>query len=201
MIKPGIAFLYIAAAAGIVAWVKVAPKLLEGRPPITAAPTSPAPRTVPDFTLTDQRGQSVTKASLSGRIWLANFIFSSCPGPCLDLTKHMRDLQEVFASRERLVLVSFSIDPANDTLEKLAAYANQVGAGPRWLFLTGQRATTARIAKDGFLFPLSADPSSFDHSERIAVVDARGMVRGWFDSHSPELIASVSKLVEKLQTE
>jgi protein SCO1/2 len=110
----------------------------------------------------------------------------------------MRSIQEALADRPEVDLVSFSIDPANDTPAKLAEYAQQVGAGPKWHFLTGERAITARVANDGFLFALSPDASNFDHSDRIALVDAQGMVRGWFDSYSPKLVEEVRSLMRSL---
>jgi cytochrome oxidase Cu insertion factor (SCO1/SenC/PrrC family) len=98
-------------------------------------------------------------------------------------------------------IITFSIDPRNDTPAVLAEYAKTHSAGQHWLFLTGERSVTSRVANEGFLFPLSADPTDFAHSERIAVVDKTGTVRGWFESAAPDLVASVTGLITKLKAE
>lgn len=198
MTKLRIVLIYLGVAIAIAAWIKVAPGLMNPPAHSSALTAQPSPRPVPDFKLTDQRGAAVTRESLTGQVWLANFIFSSCPGPCLDLTKRMRSLQDALASRGDVSFVSFSIDPQHDTPAQLADYAQKQAAGPRWYFLTGDRATTARVANDGFLFPLSPDVTNFAHSERIAVVDRQGVVRGWFDSHSEQLVDEVVRLVQTL---
>ena len=210
--------MYLAIGGLIVAWVNFAPRLIQ-RPPSAhapslaefpskfrdsippAAPAAPDPRPVPGFSLTDQRGQPVTRESLLGKVWVADFIFSSCPGACLEMTKHMGSIKSALPAGDDVRAVTFSIDPKNDTPSKLAAYAERNGASPRWIFLTGDRAVTARVANEGFLFPLSSDPASFEHSERIAVVDKTGTVRGWFDSGASDLVPSVTALVAKLRLE
>lgn len=189
--------IYSITAAIVVAWVIIAPKIISGNR-TEVADTARTPRPVPDFTLTDHRGQAVSRTDLLGKVWVANFIFSSCPGACLDMTKRMREIEQSLPDRENLRLVTFSIDPKNDTPAVLATYAERNSAGPRWSFLTGDRAVTARVANEGFQFPLSTDAASFEHSEQVAVVDSRGTVRGWFDSHSPTLVKDVGNLVRTL---
>jgi protein SCO1/2 len=148
----------------VVAWVKIAPRLMQSTPAPRSETAQPAPRPVPDFTLSDQRGEPVTRASLLGKVWVADFIFSSCPGACLEMTKRMSEIDRILPPGDNVRLVTFSIDPRNDTPAALAAYAKTNAAGPRWLFLTGERPVTARVANDGFLFPLSTDPADFAHS-------------------------------------
>jgi protein SCO1/2 len=199
--KPRIVLIYVAAAAVVFAWVKIAPRLMQVPSSERYVPAQPAPRLVPDFTLTDQRGHAVTRADLLGKVWVADFIFSSCPGPCLDMTKRMRAIERALPSHDDLRLVTFSIDPSNDTPAALATYATRNEAGPRWLFLSGERPVTARIANEGFLFALSPDPTNFAHSERIAVVDKTGTTRGWFDSAASDLVPAVTALMNKLLKE
>lgn len=194
--KVKITLIYAIAVAAIVAFFAIVPRLVRApEPPSVAAQ---APRAVPDFTLTDQRGNPVSRADLGGKVWIANFIFSSCPGPCLDLTRRMRALDEALAGNDAVRLVSFSIDQTNDTPEALAAYAQRVEASGRWYFLTGPRAVTARVASEGFQFPLSPDPTNFEHSDSIVVVDRTGQVRGWFDAYASNFAEDVKKLVNSL---
>ena len=197
MLSPKVILFNAAAAALIVTWIKVAPGLLERSVP-KIAPAAPASRVVPEFALPDHRGERVSRADLLGKVWVANFIFSSCPGPCLDLTKRMRAIDEALADVEALRIVTFSIDEKLDTPAALAAYAARVQAGPRWHFLTGQRAITARVANEGFRFELSSDPGNFAHSDHVVVVDKTGTTRGTFDGHAPDLVQDVRRLVETL---
>ena len=92
---------------------------------------------VPDFSLLDQHGGAVTLAGLRGAPWIADFIFTRCGGQCPMMTARMRTIQERLPKGSRLRLVSISVDPAYDTPEVLARYAQHAGAGERWLFLTG----------------------------------------------------------------
>lgn len=194
--KTKIILIYAAAIGVIAAFFAYVPGLVNVETPVVVK--APEPRAVPDFTLTDQRGQPVSRADLKGKIWIANFIFSACPGPCLDLTKRMRALDEALRDVEGVRLVSFSIDPTNDTPEVMANYAGRVEAGPRWFFLTGERAITSRVAREGFNFPLSSDPSNFEHSDSIVVVDKEGTARGWFDAYAATFTEDVRKLVQSL---
>lgn len=201
MKKPLLILLYGGIAVFAVAWFKVTSALVERGAPVERPPSAPAslpPRKLPDFQLTDQRGQPVPLADLKGKVWVANFFFSSCPGPCLDLTRRVREIDQALGSRDDVRLVSFSIDPKNDTPEALAAYAQKNGASSRWLFLTGERPITAKVGGEGFLLALSPDPAEFTHSDKLVVVDREGNARVWIDSHAPDAVAQVSKAVNEL---
>ena len=96
---------------------------------------------VPAFQLTAQSGRPFDSKSLEGDIWVADFIFTTCPGPCPRMSSQMRGVQSAVASMPDVKLVSFTVDPKNDTPAILAAYATRYRAEPgRWFFLTGDRA-------------------------------------------------------------
>lgn len=183
----------------VTAWVVDAPKLLE-----RAAPDNPKtsltlpPREVPEFQLTSHRGEEIKLVDLRGKVWVANFIFSSCPGPCKDLTRRLRQIDEALGTRADVRIVSFSIDPKTDTPQTLAKYAGEYGASERWLFLTGPRALTTKLANEGFLLALTNDPEDFTHSDKIVVVDREGRARFWIDSHAKDAVAQTVKAVEAL---
>src|SRR4051812_49361801 len=90
--------------------------------------------TLPDFSLTDQHGQTVTLGELKGKIWVADFVYTTCPGPCPILSKKMSDLQRLVGSDPEIRLVSLSSDPQADTPAVLAEYAKRFGAGDHWIF-------------------------------------------------------------------
>ncbi len=163
-------------------------------------------RPVPDFSLTECRGSTVTKEDLLGRVWVADFFFTTCPGPCLTLTAKMKELQGKIDRLQEVRLVSFTIDPEFDTPEVLKNYAETWGADPvRWLFLTGNKEVMHDLSRSGFLMPIeeaepgaTTDYGKFVHSTRMAVVDKEGMIRGVFDVGEPGGLEALEQRVREL---
>src|SRR6266571_8285118 len=96
---------------------------------------------ISDFTLTNQLGQAVTLADLRGHVWVADVIFTRCAGPCLKMSRQMKELQESLPANSNARLVTLTTDPDYDTSSILKTYAEQrFGADPRrWWFLTGPK--------------------------------------------------------------
>jgi protein SCO1/2 len=95
---------------------------------------------VGDFTLTDQEGRAVSRSQLLGKVWVASFIFTRCATLCPQVCATLAQLQEQIRTEPDVRLVSFSVDPDEDTPAVLKKYAARFGADPeRWLFLTGKR--------------------------------------------------------------
>jgi protein SCO1/2/putative membrane protein len=142
---------------------------------------------VPDFTLTERDGHTVTKADLLGHVWVASFVFTRCTGPCPQVTLTMKRLQDDFGGEPGVRLVTFTVDPEHDDPGELTRYAAHFGADPhRWLFLTGREKTIYDLMEKGFRVPRPDRPSGasgpeVEHSTRLVVVDADGHVRGYFD--------------------
>jgi protein SCO1/2 len=96
---------------------------------------------VPPFRLTNQFNQPVTLDSLRGQVWVADIIFTRCPGPCLKMSREMKRLAVSLSTNLPLKFVSLTADPQFDTPQVLADYAKRLGAtDPRWWFLTGPKA-------------------------------------------------------------
>ncbi|MEO8205357.1 MAG: SCO family protein [Chthoniobacterales bacterium] len=151
--------------------------------------------TVPEFVLTDQTGNKVSLQDLKGKVWVANFIFTQCKGPCPVITSRMAELnQELGNKHQDVKLISFSVDPENDTPEVLAAYGKTVSADPKnWKFLTGSQEDINKVVIKGLLQPLMKDPDGTPaHSTRFVVVDRDGVVRAFEDALGQE---SVQKLL------
>ena len=161
--------------------------------------------TVPSFRLTDQRGQTVTAADLHGRVWVANFMFTSCAGVCPVLTRRMVEVQR-WAERAgypatALRLVSFSVEPERDTPERLASFAQEHGAdAARWSFLTGPYEAVERAAVEGFKQGLSRERPgpgeppgdglegiNIFHGTRLVLVDREGRIRGYYEADAEGL--------------
>jgi cytochrome oxidase Cu insertion factor (SCO1/SenC/PrrC family) len=128
---------------------------------------------VPDFALIERSGQSVTRADLLGKVWIASVIFTRCVDECPLVSSHMARLQDALAAEPDVRLVSITVDPAYDTPEILTRYAQSFAAQPqRWLFLTGDKATIYRLVREGFRLGL-LDPH--EPVQSSAVPEAGGV--------------------------
>jgi protein SCO1/2 len=152
----------------------------------------PVIRAVPDFTLTDQDGKTVTKEDLRGKIWIADFIFTRCQGPCPLMTARMLEMQRALVKAPEIKLVSVTVDPAYDTPEVLKAYAAANKADPqRWKFLTGDKAVIEKLVTEGFMQHLAEENGEPVHGTMFLVVDGNGMVRSARMLEDPELIPKI----------
>jgi len=148
---------------------------------------------VPDFTLTERNGDAVTLAQLRGKIWVADFIYTSCTDTCPLQTAMMARLQEEYAGKPNVQLVSVTVDPERDTPQALSVYAAKHSAdAKRWFFLTGQRDRIINLVHDGFHLRVAALPGLSEpsgmiaHSPRFVLIDRDGQIRGYYDSRELE---------------
>jgi protein SCO1/2 len=157
---------------------------------------------LPAFALTDHNKQPVTRDSLLGKVWVANFMFTSCPTICPRLTAKMATLQAPLLDNEDVRFVSFSVDPETDTPEKLSAFATKHGVtSPRWLFVTGDPKVVDATVLQGFKMVLQrAQTGSVDiaHAERFCAVDKKGHVRGLYDTSDDGMAGLKAKVTELL---
>jgi protein SCO1 len=152
---------------------------------------------LPEFQLTDQSGEPFHRESLRGNIWVADFIYSTCPGPCPRMSAQMRGVQSATASFPDVKLVSITVDPQHDSPAVLAAYASRYHAEPgRWFFLTGAQDALEALCRNGF--KLGDVDGSLVHSTRFVLVDRRNRVRGFYnstdDSALPRLLHDIRTL-------
>ena len=151
--------------------------------------------TVPSFQLTNQNGQPFGSVQLAGKIWIADFIYTTCPGPCPMISSRMSELQKPLEKTD-VHLVSFSVDPEKDTPEVLRRYAERLQAEPgRWDFLTGPKSAIYNLSHDGFKLAISdgSDAQGIPvHSTRIVLVDRHSQIRGYYDATEAD---AVTKLV------
>lgn len=153
---------------------------------------------VPEFGMTAQTGEPFHSELLKGKIWVADFIFTTCTGPCPRMSAQMRRLQEELGGMPEVKLVSFTVDPATDTPDVLAAYAKRFRAEPgRWYFLTGPEATLAQLDKTAF----KLGNEGRTHSTRFVLVDRRGRIRGYYGASEQDslkqLLADIRRLVKE----
>ncbi len=147
--------------------------------------------TLPSFTLTSSDGQVRRDTDLKGKVWVADFIFTQCPGVCPLLTAHMARVQAALAHEglQDVRLVSFSVDPTHDTPAALQEYAKRHRADTQsWWFLTGDRDSLYTLIGKGFLLAVAErrpDPQAetqelITHSDRFVLVDRDLQIRGYY---------------------
>jgi cytochrome oxidase Cu insertion factor (SCO1/SenC/PrrC family) len=148
---------------------------------------------VPPFQLVNQNDAVFGSNELAGKIWIADFVFTSCPGPCPIISTRMSELQKPLRKTD-VHLISFSVDPEKDTPEVLRRYAEKLKAEPaRWDFLTGSKQAIYNLSKDGFKLAVSDDPDARIpvHSTRLVLVDRHGIIRGYYDALEPDGVTKV----------
>ena len=139
---------------------------------------------VPDFSLTTQQGEPLGLSDMAGKIWVADFIFTSCPTICPAMTQEMARLQSEFVA-DPVYFVSFSVDPERDTPKVLSRYAAAYGAdNRRWHFLTGDKTKIYQLAEQGFSLAAGRKGSEILHSPRFVLVRADGGIHDFYDSRS-----------------
>jgi protein SCO1 len=152
--------------------------------------------TVPHFVLTDSYGKPFDSSALKGKVWVADFIYTHCPGPCPRMTSQMHQLERKVNGDAGVRFISFSVDPARDTPPVLQEFAQRFG-GPtdRWSFLTGDPGTLHLLARN--VFKVGDLISVMDHSTKFMLVDKQGRIRGYYSTFDAE---GITALVEDAKT-
>lgn len=142
---------------------------------------------VPHFEFTDENGKKFGSYDLSGKVYIANFLFTSCQTSCPLLLKKLQTVQHRMRGViDRAAIVSFTVDPENDTSEVLFAKAREMNANPGvWRFLRAPMADTKKLLVDGFLVPvgdrqIANSVMDIAHSDKLVLVDQQGKIRGYY---------------------
>jgi protein SCO1/2 len=153
---------------------------------------------VPSFQLTSSSGQAFDSQSLAGHIWVADFIYTTCDGPCPMMSAQMRRVQESTAAEMADVkLVSFTVDPAHDTPPVLDAYSRHFKCDPaRWYFLTGEM---PKLNALGLAFKLQTIDGSLTHSTRFVLVDRQMRIRGYYTTGEDGFMARLMHDIRQLE--
>jgi len=145
---------------------------------------------IPAFRFTTQEGKPLTREDLLGKVWVADFVFTRCTGPCPLMTSRMAELAKGLAKAKDVRLVSVSVDPEHDTPAVLAEYAGRMTADPsQWIFLTGPKPEIEAFARKGMFQVLAYDGKGVPtHSTRFLVIDREGRIRRTRNLDEPELV-------------
>ncbi len=162
---------------------------------------------VPAFSLIERTQQPFDHTDLTGSVWVANFIFTHCPGRCPLLSQRMARLQTTLRPKP-VRFLSFSVDPERDTPEVLQVYARRYRADDqRWIFLTGDRTAMYALIREGFRLGVEAlapnDPrltthEPIVHSNRFVLIDPQRRIRGYYRGDDTESVAQLLQDIETL---
>lgn len=160
--------------------------------------------TIPPFSFTDQDGQTVTEKTVEGKIYIADFIFTTCPSICPIMTGNLKKVQDEFKG-ENIMILSHSIDPEYDTPEILKKYAHEKGADTGfWKFLTGNKDSIYDLCENSYMAFAKTDkqaPGGYIHSGFLVLIDKDRHIRGAYDGteegKTEELIRDIRILLKE----
>ena len=160
---------------------------------------------IADFAFVNQVGDTIRKEDMAGKIYVADFFFTTCPTICPVMKKEMLRVYEQFKGEPNFRILSHSIDPTHDTQAVLKDYAEKLGVpdAATWNFLTGDQEKIFEIGQTSYMTTTMADdmePGGFLHSGAFLLVDQQGRIRGVYDGTKTEqvdrLLADIPKLLK-----
>jgi protein SCO1/2 len=160
---------------------------------------------IADFAFVNQIGDTIRKEDMAGKIYIADFFFTTCPTICPVMKKEMLRVYEQFKGETNFRILSHSIDPTHDTQAVLKDYAEKLGVpdAATWNFLTGDQEKIFEIGQTSYMTTTMADdmePGGFLHSGAFLLVDQQGRIRGVYDGTKTEqvdrLLADIPKLLK-----
>lgn len=144
---------------------------------------------VPDFSFTDQNGNTITNNDYLGKVYVVEFFFTTCPTICTKMNKNLVQIQNSFQDFENFGVASFTINPTYDTPEILKEYAEHYGiTNPNWHLMTGDQDKIYELANTGFpLYVAKNDEvdGGFEHSGHFALIDKEGFIRSRVENGNP----------------
>ena len=155
--------------------------------------------TIADFSFTNQNGKTITQKDYEGKIYVADFFFTTCGSICPKMTTNLSDVQKAFVNNPKVKLLSFTVFPETDSVPVLKAYAkkNQVNDA-KWNLVTGDKKEIYTLARKSYLAVKLGKPSElYDmvHTENFVLVDAKKRVRGFYDGTNKE---DIKRLIEDI---
>lgn len=156
--------------------------------------------TIGSFAFKNQFGETISNETVKGKIYVADFFFTTCQSICPEMSKNLVDVQKAFEKDDSVLILSHSVNPMHDTVEVLNAYSSKYNAKKnKWHLLTGDKKTIYDLARESYLVNALEDdgtPEGFLHSELFILIDTKGRIRGMFDGTDK---AEVNKLIEQIR--
>lgn len=155
------------------------------------------------FQFINQDGETITEKNRAGKVAVVEFFFSTCPSICPIMNKNLGPVYETFKNRKDFIILSHTVNPAYDTVDVLKKYSELIGAKtPVWNLLTGDKKEIYDAARYDYLMNV-ADPvtdieDDFIHTEKVALIDQNGKIRGYYDATHEEEMTQLIKDIKTL---
>ncbi len=174
-----------------------------GRPTIVGKDTTHS--TIAPFSFLSQDSSVVTEKTFDNKIYIADFIFISCPSICPLMTIEMKKVYDHYEANPNVYFLSHTIDPENDSVPRLKAYTDELGIdGNKWFFVTGDKDSIYSMADNSYFATAYADeaaPGGYVHSGGLLLIDKQKQLRGIYDGTNPveteRLIAEIDLLLKE----
>lgn len=155
------------------------------------------------FSFTNQEGKTITNEDMAGKVYVADFFFTTCPTICPIMKTQMLRVFEKFKDESQFQIVSHTLDPIHDTPELLKEYAAKIGVEDdnTWHFLSGDQEKIFEIGQTSYLTTAMADqnePGGILHSGAFVLVDQKGHIRGVYDGTKEDQVNRLMKDIPKL---
>ena len=154
------------------------------------------------FNFVDQNGKNFGSKSLKDKIYIANFFFTTCPGICPKMTKCFKVLQDSISLMNHVELVSFSVMPWTDTVNKLKKYGEENGVNPaKWHLLTGDKSIIYSLGRSSFFADNNklTDSTTFLHTDKMYLIDKNQQIRGVYNATNMDDISRVLTDIKALK--
>jgi len=160
---------------------------------------------ISDFELYSQDGDTINLNSVEGKIYIADFFFTTCGNICPKMTTQMKILHDFYLTDEDIMFVSHTVYPEEDSVQVLSAYADkyQIDSN-KWLLLTGAKEVIYDLARKSYFAVLTEGDGGerdFIHTENFMLLDKRQRIRGYYDGTLPEDMIRLKKDIEILRLE
>jgi protein SCO1/2 len=156
--------------------------------------------TIADFSFTNQNGKTVTQKDYEGKIYVADFFFTTCQSICPKMTANMVDVQKAILNNPKVMLLSHTVTPEIDSVSVLKKYAIEKGViDSKWNLVTGDKKDIYFIARKSYLAVKTGKPEElYDmvHTENFVLVDRKRRVRGFYDGTNPD---EIKKLIDDIK--
>lgn len=162
---------------------------------------------VQDFSFTNQDGKTITQRNVEGKVYVAEYFFTTCKGICPKMNENMKIIYKEYATEPNFAIISHTSNPETDSVPLMKAFAKTIGAdSTKWFFVTGDKKSLYKMARESYLLDNEKNNSEnvtdqFIHTQFFSLIDKEGRVRGVYDGLKNDELEKLSKDIASLLKE